>query len=227
MSDLKLKLILASQSPRRKELLSWLEIPFEVIPSDVEEKSELSEPTEIAEDLAKLKGHDIVEKLKSKGREDILVVAADTLVCLKGKIYGKPQGQEDARRILNELSGQTHEVITSLYLGLKNSSDVSSQTFEVTSHCQTLVSFANISSEVMEDYLNTKDSLDKAGAYGIQGPSLTFIKGIQGSYSNVVGLPLYELRELLTDFLSRHLGKREKLRDYFEMVAAKGANGAS
>lgn len=207
-----LQLILASQSPRRKELLGWLGIPFKISPSNVEEKTDLTEPGAVSEELARLKGRDILEQSKG-GAGGCLVVASDTLVCLKGKIYGKPRDREHAKQILQELCGHTHEVISSLYLGLYCADKT--QVREHLSHTRTKVTFAAFNEHLIERYLDSGDSLDKAGAYGIQGPSLTFIKKIEGSYSNVVGLALAELVEQMSHFLGEHCGYRSDLGDYF------------
>lgn len=216
MSKELLELVLASQSPRRRELLSWLEIPFAIRPSEVEEVSDATEHHLVAEDLARLKGQDILKSLYSEGKTNVLVVASDTMVCDEDKIYGKPKDTQQAREFLLRLSGHTHQVISSLYLGSFDPHNPG-QILETTSHVKTAVTFSDFESEeeVLENYLKTGDSLDKAGAYGIQGPSLTFIEKISGSYSNVVGLPLYELRVLMKAFLSQHYGHRQYLRDYF------------
>jgi len=180
---------LASGSPRRKELISHLGIPFIVKPSHIEEITEETRPKEVALDLAKKKGDDVFSKLNS---DNFLVVSSDTLVTLEGRIYGKPKDKTEAKTILLELSGKTHEVHTGVYIrdNDKNSSFVVS----------TKVRFASIDEDLLLPYLDTEESLDKAGAYGIQGAGLTFIESIEGSYSNVVGFPLYEFIQELKKF---------------------------
>jgi septum formation protein len=184
MAFAKFNLILGSQSPRRKELLSWLKIPFQIITADLDEISHETDPTRVAEDLASQKAHAVKEKCQQFS--NAFIMASDTIVVLDGKIYGKPKDVNEARQILSELSDRTHEVITGVSFLFQDGD-------RVREHCffdATEVTFNEITPELMEAYLETKDSLDKAGAYGIQGPSLTFISKINGSYSNVVGFPL-------------------------------------
>jgi septum formation protein len=176
----KFKLILGSQSPRRKELLSWLNIKYEIIVADLDEISEEKEPTKVAVDLALQKAKTVY--LRCNNQNNNFVITADTLVVLDQQIYGKPKDRADAARILAELSGKKHQVITGVCFYYNQ--------HEHLFYDQTDVTFNNIDSELMKNYLDTNDSLDKAGAYGIQGPSLTFISRINGSYSNVVGFPL-------------------------------------
>jgi septum formation protein len=180
MGSDKFKLILGSQSPRRKELLSWLNIEFEIVTADLDEISNEIDPQKIALDLALQKARAVKEKCNV--RDNNFIIAADTIVVLHNIIYGKPKDRNDAEKILNELAGKAHQVITGVcfcYNGI-----------ERVFYDQTDVTFNPISSDIMKNYLDTNDSLDKAGAYGIQGPSLTFISKINGSYSNVVGFPL-------------------------------------
>ncbi|MFZ9000464.1 MAG: Maf family protein [Bacteriovoracaceae bacterium] len=196
----KYKLVLASGSPRRKELISHLGIPFIVRPSHIEEITEEFVPKQVALDLAKKKGDDVFSKLDE---DNYLVVSSDTLVTLDERIYGKPKDENEAKKILLELSGKTHEVYTGVYLRDRNKSSG----FVVS----TKVSFASITDDLLHPYLKTKESLDKAGAYGIQGAGLTFIENIEGSYSNVVGFPLYEFIQEL----KRFTGEIDKWRELF------------
>ena len=200
-SDKKIKfnLILGSQSPRRKELLSWLNIPFDILTADLDEVSNESEPTAVAVDLASQKAHAVFDKISST--ISAFVVSSDTIVVLDGKIYGKPKDTNEAREILSELSNRTHQVITGVSFLFRDLT-----TGKVREHLfydSTEVTFNEITPDLMESYLVTGDSLDKAGAYGIQGPSLTFISKVNGSYSNVVGFPLdkvvSELKIILGD----------------------------
>jgi septum formation protein len=191
----KYKMILASQSPRRKELLGHLGIPFFIQPSHVEEVSEATNPIDYSLDIALLKGRDIA--LQNKSSPESIIVSADTIVVHKKIIYGKPQSPEDAHRMLSILSGETHSVYTSVVLiGLGKE-----KTFSVESR----VTFSKIAKSIMDHYLTTKDSLDKAGAYGIQGNALTFIENLEGSYSNVVGFPLSHFIKELKTFLNLDL----------------------
>lgn len=194
----KFKLILGSQSPRRKELISWLNIKYEIITADLDEISEEVTPEKIAVDLALQKARAVSAKCNTD--QNNFVIAADTIVVLDDQLYGKPKDREDAERILKELSGKTHQVITGVCFSYKNR--------EHAFFDKTDVTFNKIDPVLLNNYLDTNDSLDKAGAYGIQGPSLTFISKLNGSYSNVVGFPLdkiiTELQSLLgNDWRSR------------------------
>ncbi len=193
----KYSLILASNSPRRKELLGWVDIPFTIQGSDVEEVSDATDPVEVALDIAKLKGESVWDVLIDVEVLNPLIVASDTLVELRGKIYGKPSSVDDARMMLQELSGNWHKVVTSVYLKGMINNDAVSKSFAVV----TKVKFADIGEDILEPYLNSGESMDKAGAYGIQGKGLTFVEAIEGSYSNVVGFPLNEFIGQLKDFL--------------------------
>jgi septum formation protein len=199
----KYSLILASKSPRRKELLEFLGIPFETIPSNIDEIGDETNPFELALSIAKDKGVFVYKKLESRphfGKTFFpLVIGCDTIVVLEKKVYGKPKDGQDAGRMLQELSGKTHQVITGVHLGRFdfNLGQYLSKDFYVSSK----VKFDIISKDILDNYLCTEDSLDKAGAYGIQGPSLTFISNLEGSYSNVVGFPLSDFVRELKDFL--------------------------
>lgn len=186
----KLSLILGSQSPRRKELLSWLNLPFTILVSDLEEISNEIEPTAITLDLASQKAHAVFEKLPEKFSKTAhpFIISSDTIVVLDRKIYGKPKDKNEARAILTRLSNRTHEVVSGVSFLFKDLS--SGIVREHLFYDSTEVTFNEITPDLMELYISTGDSLDKAGAYGIQGPGLTFISKVNGSYSNVVGFPL-------------------------------------
>jgi septum formation protein len=185
-------LVLASQSPRRKELLSYLNIPFEVCVSSVNEESEEKSPQQFCEVIAQKKGEAVFSELKKRMNWDKsffpFVISSDTIVFANEKIYGKPSNVDEARNFLLELSGRSHTVYTAVHFCYLDKKELKEKTH--TFSCASQVSFDIITPEVLEQYLKTKDSLDKAGAYGIQGPSLTFISHLEGSYSNVVGFPL-------------------------------------
>ena len=197
-------LILASGSPRRKELLSWLNIPFEIVQTDIEEKSTQRTPRLIAEEIARNKGlaaYEVVKKHPSIGESYFpFLVAADTIVVLGDKILGKPKDIIHARSMLTELAGKSHKVITSVHLGM--TSTIEKRYKELIFSTETEVKFENITRDMMDLYLESGESLDKAGAYGIQGQSLMFVSHLEGSYSNVVGLPLAELVLKIKEFLN-------------------------
>ncbi len=201
MAKSKLKLILASASPRRRELIGHLKLPFEVIALSVPEYSEATDPVQHAKDIAEVKGLAVVEKLlNQRASEAFMIVSADTIVVSDGKIYNKPSNRDEARKFLTDLSGRTHSVFTAVSLSLLASGKVHRHSFVDESK----VTFDKISDVLMELYLDTGDSLDKAGAYGIQGPSLTFISRVDGSYSNVVGFPLSRFVNESQEFLNQH-----------------------
>lgn len=186
MGSDKFTLVLGSQSPRRRQLLSYLNIPFEILTADLDEVSEETAPDRIAMDLASQKARAVMEK--AVNIENPFIISSDTIVVLEGKLYGKPKDKEDARAILNELSDNTHEVITGVSFLFID--PVTKKWREHLFFDTTQVTFNEITKELMDDYIATGESLDKAGAYGIQGASLTFISKLSGSYSNVVGFPL-------------------------------------
>lgn len=192
----KYQLVLASNSPRRKELLGWIDIPFKIQGSDVEEVSDAKDPVQFALDIARLKGESVWEILQ-KEEGNPLIVASDTLVELNGKIFGKPQSREEANEMLMELAENWHTVVTSVFLRANFDGQVRDKEFAV----ETKVKFGKIPVDIMIPYLDSKESMDKAGAYGIQGKGLTFVEALEGSYSNVVGFPLYEFIGHLKDFL--------------------------
>lgn len=190
------KIILASASPRRKELMEQINFSIEVIPSRVEEIITETDPAKIVEELSLQKAWDVYKSCEDK---DALVVGADTVVALQGKILGKPKDKEDAFRMLRSLSGNVHEVFTGVTMVW---TEEETKTF--TFHECTKVSFYEISETEMEVYINTNRSAgdskcpvteweDKAGAYGIQGLAAKFVKKIEGDYNNVVGLPVARL----------------------------------
>jgi len=186
----KQQLILGSQSPRRKELLSHLDINFQIETSNVLEVSDETCPQTFCEDIAKLKGIDIWNK---KVRQNVLLVSSDTIVCIDNEILGKPSGVNEAREMLQKLSGRTHKVVTSVFIKSNDKEHV----FSV----ESLVTFDDIDKSTLEYYLLSEESLDKAGSYGIQGKGLSFIRHLEGSYSNVVGFPLSDFVRELKSFL--------------------------
>lgn len=197
----KYKLILASGSPRRSELLSWTGLPFTVLKSNVEEVSPFSEPRELVADLARQKGADVFTMICNEALSYHLpmVISSDTIVCLEDEVLGKPKDIDQAREMLQKLSGKNHKVLTAVCLHYKAQDNGALKTMNFVEESE--VEFQRIIPDVLEHYLESKDSLDKAGAYGIQAQALTFIKGLRGSYTNVMGFPLSEfvikLKELV------------------------------
>src|SRR3989344_8557843 len=168
------KIILASSSPRRAELMKSIGVPFEVLPSGYEEDMALPlAPDQLAKHLAIGKAEAV-----AKFSRNAIVIAADTFVVFSGKIMGKPQTKERAREMLSMLSGNAHSVITGLAIIDTDSGRIFSETVE------TKVRFRQLSNSEIDNYIATGEPLDKAGAYGIQGLAQSFVESIDGSYSN-------------------------------------------
>jgi septum formation protein len=194
-----MKLILASASPRRAEILRHAGFAFDVLPAHVDEARL---PNERAEDyvrrVARMKSR-LAADAARKETAQAVVIGADTVVVAEGQVLGKPGGIEDARRMLRMLSGKTHEVLTGLSI-IQKADDAE------TSHLETTrVSFLALSEGDIADYLATGEPLDKAGAYGIQGVGGRFVWRIEGCYFNVMGLPVSRLWSLLRQFASNDL----------------------
>ncbi len=183
-------IILASSSPRRRELLTQAGIPFTVMPGGVDEgRAKLSgTPWQKAEQLARMKAEDVAKQV-DKG----IVLGADTIVVCDEEIFGKPADEAHARRMLEHLSGRIHLVITGIALMNAETGDIKS------GHEITKVRFAELTKDEIEAYLKTGEHLGKAGAYGIQGKAALFVKSLNGCYSNVVGLPLQRLYRMLAE----------------------------
>lgn len=176
-----MKIILASKSPRRKEILENLGLEFEIIVADADESCDIENPSELVMTIAQRKGVAVLEGLSKNERCDTLLIACDTLVYAGGEFLGKPQNREDARRMLSLLSGSSHEVISGLYLYYNGK--------EARRAASTKVFFDEMTEYDIEKYLESGEPFDKAGAYAIQGKASAYISGIEGDYFNVVGLP--------------------------------------
>ncbi len=180
-----MKIILASNSPRRRELLSSNGVNFAVIPSDFEEsENEGLSPEKYVEFLAHGKANSVFKKHGGT------VIGADTVVVLGGKILGKPKDYQDAVSMLTALSNKTHEVITGYA--------VINEKQTIIGHEKTFVTFNELSLSVITDYVNGGSPMDKAGAYGIQDNAL-LVKNIVGDYDNVVGLPTKKILKILSE----------------------------
>ena len=174
------KIVLASASPRRVELLGSLGLDFDVVASMADEDVDpLMEPRKMVEELARRKASAV--SVRHRGS---VVLGADTIVCVDGKVLGKPADAEDAARMLQDLQGREHVVYTGVCVMWAD------EGIQETASEATLVRFASMSRREIEDYVESKEPMDKAGAYAIQGLGSIFITGITGDYSNVVGLPL-------------------------------------
>ena len=196
-----MKVVLASGSPRRKELLGNIFDDFEVIPSTVEENIEFTNVEDYVKELAFIKAKDVFDMIKNSfsnsADNDLLVIGSDTVVYNDGKVLGKPADEEDAKKMIRSLAGKKHQVYTGVCL-IKNIKNTSVKTFSV----KTDVYVDDISDKEIELYVATGDPLDKAGSYGIQGVFSKHIRKIDGDYFNVVGLPVNEIYKQLDGLLS-------------------------
>jgi len=190
------KIILASQSPRRKEILEQIGIEFECFPSDVEEKTNADNPSDAAKCLAIIKARDIAEK-----RSEEIILAADTIVEYNNIILGKPKDKHDAANMLNLLSGNKHTVHTGVCIIVprkyRDKAAINGITSEISFVCHTDVYMNDITKEEIAAYIDSGEPMDKAGSYGIQGKAAAFIQKIDGDYFNVVGLPVSEVYKVL------------------------------
>ena len=178
------RVVLASGSPRRQELLKFVIPSFEVMPSSAPEEAE-GHPAKRVVALALVKARDIAAHCP-----DALVIGADTLVALRGRVLGKPKDEAEAASMLRLLSGHTHKVYTGLALIHGG--------HERTACCMTRVTFAPLTEDEISEYIATREPMDKAGAYGIQGYGAKFIRKVNGCYFNVMGLPLHTLYTMLS-----------------------------
>ena len=203
------RIVLASASPRRRELLEQIGMDFEVLVSHVEEKVTAVEPGAVVEELSRQKAEAVLRELMctedvtvtDADIEGVLVIGADTVVAADGQILGKPSCEMEAIEMLERLSGRCHEVYTGVTLLYRTGEKCAVQIQQRIFHEMTKVCFYSMSPQEISDYVSSGDCMDKAGAYGIQGLCARYIKGIEGDYNNVVGLPvgrLYqEMKELL------------------------------
>ena len=179
------KLVLASASPRRQELIQLLGLRAEIHPSGIAEDVTEADPSLLVQKLAFRKAEDVAKQYP----KDYLVVGADTVVFFEDRILGKPKSEEDAYRMLSALSGRTHRVYTGVSLHFQGK--------KMGFYEKTEVQFARLTEREIWDYIESKEPMDKAGAYGIQGRFAPFVKGIAGDYYNVMGLPLARLYQAL------------------------------
>ena len=184
-----MQIILASQTPRRRELLERMGIShFDIIPAKGEERADPNlTPEQLVEELSRQKAAEI-----AANHPDSLIIAADTVVAVDGTVLGKPRDRDDAVRMLQTLSGREHTV----YSGLT----VCWQGRSVTQHEATAVRFRPLTLDDIHHYVSTGEPMDKAGSYGIQGYGALLVEGIRGDYHNVMGLPICRLGRMLLDF---------------------------
>lgn len=184
------KLILASQSPRRKELLGMLDIPFDIIPADIVETINYdNDLTQEIQKLAYQKANHVFSN-----HQDSIVIGSDTIVYINNKVLGKPKSKQEAKDMLHMLSGNTHKVVTGVAILSNEKQDIFASISDVT--------FYELTDKEIDDYVETVEPLDKAGAYAIQGKGFEFVKTINGDFYTIVGLPIAEVYRHLKPFLS-------------------------
>lgn len=196
------QIILASASPRRKELLEQIGLEFEICPAKGEEVITKTIPEEVVMELSKQKAEEVAAMVSSFGENhkeittpsDILVIGADTVVAYDGKILGKPVDEADAKRMLTMLSGNTHSVFTGVTLVLI---DKTGRAGELVFYEKTDVKMHAMTEAEIDRYIATSEPMDKAGSYGIQGKCAIHIEKIDGDYNNVVGLPIARIYQEL------------------------------
>lgn len=190
-----MEIILASASPRRKELLKQIGLDFIVFPAQGDEVSDKTIPRDIVVELAQKKAGEIYEKAIAAGvgKQDSIVIGADTIVVYEDRVLGKPKNEKDAVEMLTMLSGKTHEVYTGVSLWMReNGKKVQYSFYE-----KTEVTMYPIRQGEIEAYVKSGEPMDKAGSYGIQGSGARFIQKINGDYNNVVGLPVARIYQEL------------------------------
>ena len=183
------KIILASKSPRRKQLLELLGYPFEIIVSDIDEK--IDSNNDLVKEIEKLSYQKAYAVFKD--HQDKMVIGADTIVKIDNEILGKPKDEQQAKVMLQKLSNNTHEVVTGVTILTNDSKETFSSI--------TSVKFCKLSEEEIEEYIKTKEPMDKAGAYAIQGYGAKFIEKIDGDYYTVMGLPISKLYHKLQKYI--------------------------
>lgn len=182
------RIILASKSPRREEILKKISDSFEIIVSDADEDMLCGNVFDIPERLALRKAESVFVN-----NSDSVVIGADTVVILENRLLTKPADEDDAKKMLRELSGKTHSVVTGCA--------VISEDRRISFTVETKVDFYDLTDEEIDEYVKTGEPMDKAGAYGIQGKGFFLVRGIEGDYYNVVGLPAARLKRELKGFL--------------------------
>ena len=189
------QIILASSSPRRRELLEKAGVHFQVMPSQEEEHIEKKEPAQIVENLSWQKAASVA----SKTGQDVIVIGSDTLVAYEGRVLGKPRDEEEAVETLKLLQGNTHQVYTGVTVIVRDKEEEITKTFSR----RTDVTFYPVDEKEIRAYVATGDPMDKAGSYDIRGDFSVYIKEIYGDYNNVVGLPVsmlfWEMKQLRID----------------------------
>ena len=191
-----IRIILASKSPRRKELLSRILNDFEIIPSNFDEKTiNEKNPEKLVELLSKFKGEDVF--LRIQPNNDCIIISSDTLVFLNEELLGKPKTKEEAFTMLKKLQNNKHTVYTGLFVLINKNKKMK----EILIHSKTDVFFKKLTDKEILDYIESENTLDKAGAYAIQGKAKAFVNKIEGNIETVIGLDIEKLKEILKDYI--------------------------
>lgn len=186
-----MRLVLASQSPRRCEIMKNAGYEFEIKPANIDEKKDENlTPSELVCSLAEQKAKAVFDSLDDSA--DAVVLGSDTIVCFMNKVLGKPKNKQDAYKMLSELSGNLHEVYTGVSLISKDK--------QISFYDCTKVEFLKLSEKQINDYIATGEPMDKAGSYGIQGKGSVLVKGIVGDFFSVMGLPISKTANELKSF---------------------------
>ncbi len=194
-----MRIILASGSPRRKELLSKIVKKYEVIPSNFDEeelKNNIKEPEKLVEKLSYEKAKDVFRKINSTG-DEFVIIAADTIVYFNERVLGKPKDEDDAFKMLNMLQGKDNYVYTGMTVIIKSKSNIDIK--EEVRVTKSVVTMKRMDEKQILDYIKTKDPLDKAGAYAIQGIGSKNIEKFEGSFDAIVGLDVDKLKGILIE----------------------------
>jgi septum formation protein len=190
-------IVLASASPRRKEILAGMGAQFRIVSADADESCDITDPVALTHELARRKGVATLKLMKVRGEDEgAIIISADTVVACDGKILGKPRTREMAIEMISLLSGKKHSVCTGIAVTYKG--------VTYTDHSETLVFVDDIPYSEMIKYIDSGDPFDKAGGYGIQGRFSQWIKGIDGCYFGVVGLPVNKLAQLFHRVTGRY-----------------------
>lgn len=197
------RLVLASGSPRRKELLETIGVKFEIISSDIDESVSITDPKEVVEQLALAKARAVAETLV--GQQRAVVLGADTLVILDDRILGKPESRASAFEMLKSLSGRAHKVYTGVAVVEADENFGPASNSEAI-HCVSTVVFREIADAEIQYYVATDEPMDKAGAYALQGMASAFVAKVDGCYTNIIGLPVPDTISLLRRHDVRVLG---------------------
>lgn len=187
-------IILASASPRRRELLTQIGLEFEVIVSEADESISADTPEDLVMQLSAIKAGAVYEEHKISA-DNTLIIGADTVVAMNGQVLGKPKDKEQAKEMLKALSDNKHEVLTGVTIISINSGNIVKETF----YEKTIVYTYPMTDSEIDEYIESGEPMDKAGSYGIQGIGAKFIKKIDGDYNNVVGLPISRIYQKIKE----------------------------